>query len=305
MSLNMSSETQKKIQTGVDFPQFDVVSDPSDHHYFHSTTKKDITGRQLNKIMKEWKILERHLPDSIFVRVYEDRVDLMRAIIVGAAGTPYHDGLYLFDIFFPPNYPVQPPLVYYKSFGFRINPNLYEDGLICLSLLNTWPGGKRETWNTQESTILQVLVSIQALVLNEKPFFNEAGYDKLLERRHVILSACMAYANGEARIGHYNSSSSSSSPSSTCEGKFSLWLWICDWSSYFMSASTSSTSFGVSKTFKESIHQLEKQFSVAFKKNEASLKTLIKQLKAEKKNKTKSTPTEKKKKIETTRLFVW
>ncbi|XLR08874.1 hypothetical protein HN51_063881 [Arachis hypogaea] len=38
--------------------------------------------------MKEWKILEEHLPDSIYVRVYESRIDLMRAVIVGAAGTP-------------------------------------------------------------------------------------------------------------------------------------------------------------------------------------------------------------------------
>lgn len=33
-------------------------------------------------------------------------------------------------------------------------------------------------WDPLSSSILQVLVSLQGLVLNSKPYFNEAGYDK-------------------------------------------------------------------------------------------------------------------------------
>ncbi|XP_077251049.1 uncharacterized protein LOC143890298 isoform X2 [Tasmannia lanceolata] len=128
------------------------------------------------KIQQEWKILEKDLPELIFVRVYEERMDLLRAVIVGAAGTPYQDGLFFFDISFPPNYPHQPPLVYYYSGGLRLNPNLYASGKVCLSLLNTWSGNKDEMWTPGKSTMLQVLVSIQALVLNAKPYFNEPGY---------------------------------------------------------------------------------------------------------------------------------
>lgn len=68
-------------------------------------------------------------------------------------------------------------MVYYHSGGLRVNPNLYESGKVCLSLLNTWTGCGNEVWNPKSSTILQVLLSLQALVLNEKPYFNEAGYD--------------------------------------------------------------------------------------------------------------------------------
>ena len=32
----------------------------------------------------------------------------MRAAILGSPGTPYHDGLFFFDIFFPPDYPHEP-----------------------------------------------------------------------------------------------------------------------------------------------------------------------------------------------------
>ena len=34
----------------------------------------------------------------------------MRAVIVGAAGTPYHDGLFFFDIHLPADYPTVPPV---------------------------------------------------------------------------------------------------------------------------------------------------------------------------------------------------
>ena len=73
-------------------------------------------------------------------------------------------------------------MVHYNSGGLRLNPNLYESGKICLSLLNTWTGAGSEVWSPGTSTILQVLLSLQALVLNEKPYFNEAGYDQQIGR---------------------------------------------------------------------------------------------------------------------------
>ncbi|KAJ0498087.1 putative ubiquitin-conjugating enzyme E2, ubiquitin-conjugating enzyme/RWD [Helianthus annuus] len=67
--------------------------------------------------------------------------------------------------------------VYYHSGGLRINPNLYTSGDVCLSLLNTWHGSKNEKWTPTISTMLQVLVSMQGMVLNAKPYFNEPGYE--------------------------------------------------------------------------------------------------------------------------------
>ena len=54
------------------------------------------------------------------------------------------------------------------------NPNLYTDGKVCLSLLGTWQG---EPWQPGKSTLLQVLVSIQSLILVNDPYFNEPGYE--------------------------------------------------------------------------------------------------------------------------------
>ena len=68
--------------------------------------------------------------------------------------------------------------VYYHSHGLKLNPNLYETGKFCLSLLNTWTGRGNEIWDPKISSILQVLIYLQGLVLNARPYFNEAGYDK-------------------------------------------------------------------------------------------------------------------------------
>lgn len=48
--------------------------------------------------------------------------------------------------------------VQYRSWGLRVNPNMYENGYVCLSLLNTWNGRPNECWNPQASTLLQVLL---------------------------------------------------------------------------------------------------------------------------------------------------
>lgn len=167
-------ETLKKFRL---FKKFDTVEDHSDHFYSKKASSGKLASKNwAKKIQDEWKILENDLPDTIFVRVYESRMDLLRAVIMGADGTPYHNGLFFFDVYFPSNYPSVPPHVHYHSFGLRINPNLYNCGKVCLSLLNTWSGQGKEKWIPRVSTMLQVLVSIQGLILNAKPYFNEPGY---------------------------------------------------------------------------------------------------------------------------------
>lgn len=181
----MAPGDDKVAANTIEFLQFDILSGDSAHsdHYFIQSNKSKKSQDCFNnprsavsrKIAKEWKILEKDLPDSIYVRVYEQRIDLLRAVIIGAAGTPYHDGLFFFDIVLPSDYPNQPPKVYYHAHGLRLNPNLYSNGTVCLSLIHTWTGQGVELWTPAKSTILQLLVSIQGLVLNSKPYFNEPG----------------------------------------------------------------------------------------------------------------------------------
>ncbi|CAL4957998.1 unnamed protein product [Urochloa decumbens] len=163
------------------FVQFDMVQSPSDHHYLEDTSQGIGGGKKWTKrVQKEWKILENCLPETIYVLAFEDRMDLLRAAMVGAAGTPYQDGLFFFDMQLPPCYPAMPPQVCYRSFGLRVNPNLDKSGTVCLSLLDTFAGEGTELWSPASSTLLQVLVSIQGLVLTEQPYYNETGYEEMI-----------------------------------------------------------------------------------------------------------------------------
>jgi ubiquitin-conjugating enzyme E2 O len=51
------------------------------------------------------------------------------------------------------------------------------EGRVCLSLLGTWHSqNDTESWNSKQSTLLQLFLSIQSLVLTARPYYNEAGF---------------------------------------------------------------------------------------------------------------------------------
>jgi len=147
------------------FKKFDNISDPPFDHQFENkkpTNKHSLfpISRSLTKkLQQERKILETNLPNSILVRAYKNRIDLMRAVILGPPNTPYYHCLFFFDILFPSNYPTCPPKLFYLSQGLDSNnPSLQPDGTVFLSLLETGGG-----WDPKQSNLLQVLVSIQRL----------------------------------------------------------------------------------------------------------------------------------------------
>merc|ERR1712098_75806 len=121
------------------------------------------------------------LSSSVFVRSDDSKMTLLKAIITGPSETPYTGGVFEFDIFFPPGYPKCPPKVSFRTTGagtVRFNPNLYNEGKVCLSLLGTWEGAQGEQWNAETSTIIQVLISIQSLILCAEPYYNEPGFER-------------------------------------------------------------------------------------------------------------------------------
>ena len=132
----------------------------------------------LRKLLREIGTLNDSLPSNpaIFIRFDCETPQFLRACITAPADTPYAFGLFCFDIFVPDTYPQVPPKFHLLTTGngsVRFSPNLYADGKVCLSLLNTWSGPK---WN-QNSTLLQVLVSIQGLILGvEHPYYLEPGH---------------------------------------------------------------------------------------------------------------------------------
>lgn len=117
---------------------------------------------------------------AIFVAMDPARMHLMRALISGPEDTPYAHGLYLFDVGLRASYPATPPFVRIATTGdnkVRFNPNLYNDGYVCLSIINTWESSPEEMWNGATSTLLQVFLSIQSLVMDNEVLHKEPGYE--------------------------------------------------------------------------------------------------------------------------------
>ncbi|KAL3913103.1 MAG: hypothetical protein SGARI_000823 [Bacillariaceae sp.] len=134
----------------------------------------------LRRLLQELVALEDDLPSmtpNIWLRYDEETPQYIRAIIAAPQGTPYSLGLFAFDIFVPDSYPAQSPSMQLLTTGggtVRFSPNLYQNGKVCLSLLGTWSGPK---WNPMHSSLLQVLMSIQGLILGfEHPYYLEPGH---------------------------------------------------------------------------------------------------------------------------------
>jgi len=162
-------------------------NDQNTYMHYYDTTARKKGGGPGRALIKEARRCKRALPvphpnASAFVCFAEERMDLCRAVITGPIDTPYAFGLFVFDVFFPTDYPNIPPLVTFMTTGggqTRMNPNLYQDGKVCISLLGTTlSDDESQRWNPGHSSIAQVLLSIQTQLFVEEPYFNEAPRTK-------------------------------------------------------------------------------------------------------------------------------
>jgi baculoviral IAP repeat-containing protein 6 len=192
---------QKQYKSVMSAMQYDELDTLYQYSYAHHLPTSS-TAKRRKRVRQEHYDLQGSLPmewsSSVWVRYRATRFDTLQALISGPDDTPYSNGLFLFDVLFPEAYPTAPPKVTIQTTGggtVRFNPNLYNNGKVCLSLLGTWSGSDGETWDEKTSTLLQVLVSIQSLILVPDPYFNEPGYE-----------GTIATAKGIAASNKYNMS---------------------------------------------------------------------------------------------------
>lgn len=175
------------------------------------------------RIQQELRTLMHEPVPFIYVSAEEHDVTKITALIVGPLETPYAGGFFRFEIRVVPEYPMKPPKVHLQTTDggrVRFNPNLYDNGNVCLSILGTWTG---PAWSSAE-TLSSVLLSIQSLMCPH-PYHNEPGFESRGDPATV--AAYNDYIRFEtlrvAVVGTMNHPSYSDHFPVVCDRLFLLW----------------------------------------------------------------------------------
>lgn len=227
-----SLDDEEVLERYKSFKKFDEVDNYSDHIIMvNSLYTSEFSTFQWDF----WTNLKKGLDgtERIYVRGYKSVPDLLRAVIIGAEGTPYHDGLFFFDLCFPSGYGTSfssIPLVLYHSGGLCIHPEIDVDGCVTFSpqyqfglprtctmlqllvyirdeyltaqpllgkdRVTTCPGDGQISVLYNEDTIIRSLKTM-VYVMNHPPLhFEDLVVGHFRSRAHNILMACKAYMEG-------------------------------------------------------------------------------------------------------------
>jgi len=165
-----------------------------------------MSSRKIKRILNEIRELEDSkkilIESGIYFNYNEDNLDKIYVMFIGPSDTPYEKGFYFFELTYPENYPMIPPNMKYFTQGYlynkkkqsvkiRFNPNLYTNGKVCLSMLNTWKG---PGW-VPTNTVSNILVAVQALVFNDEPLKNEPGFESSPKEQIDNYSTVIKFSN--------------------------------------------------------------------------------------------------------------
>jgi ubiquitin-protein ligase len=136
------------------------------------------------------------------IHYHMDEIDITNgwALIFGPEDTPYEGGAYIFSVKFPKNYPFEPPefKTLVQDGCTRFNPNMYRDGKVCLSLLNTWNIGDK--WSSCQ-TLSAILLSIQTAVLCKNPLTREPSKENYgNSEESIIYDRMILHANLQTAV---------------------------------------------------------------------------------------------------------
>jgi hypothetical protein len=101
--------------------RFGSVDDLSSSIYAREAVPCSLPRTLVKRLAKEYADLSRSLPvsagSSVLVRHQESALHQAQMLVLAPEGTPYARGCFLFDVFFPPDYPAVPPRVNLATTG--------------------------------------------------------------------------------------------------------------------------------------------------------------------------------------------
>lgn len=113
--------------------------------------------------------------DGIYYKPHDTDITKGIAMLIGPKDTPYYGGYYFLSVEFPTDYPFSPISIktLTQDGVTRFNPNMYKDGKVCLSILNTWHDGPQWSGVQTLESVLRVILSD---VLSNNPLENEPAF---------------------------------------------------------------------------------------------------------------------------------
>lgn len=124
------------------------------------------------RIMKDIEVLKKNQEalatnDGIYFHIDEANITTLKLLIIPKPKqdasdpsfiSPYTGGFFIFEFKFPEDFPLSPPKITFhpQQNGFRLHPNYYQQGKVCLSVINTW-GGQDWSPSTSIMSLFHVL----------------------------------------------------------------------------------------------------------------------------------------------------
>ncbi|CAL5225267.1 g8061 [Coccomyxa viridis] len=121
------------------------------------------------RLVKELKELSRNKVEDVRLEANDSDIHRWKAHLTGPSKTPYEGGTFVLDIKVPDQYPLVPPIVYYRTKIFHPNVH-FKTGEICLDILKTaWS----PAW-TLHSTC-QAILALMSDAAPDSPLNCDAG----------------------------------------------------------------------------------------------------------------------------------
>uniref|UniRef100_A0A8C2RVT7 Ubiquitin-conjugating enzyme E2 T n=1 Tax=Capra hircus TaxID=9925 RepID=A0A8C2RVT7_CAPHI len=119
--------------------------------------------QRTSRLKRELSLLAAEPPPGITCWQDGDRMEDLRAQILGGANTPYEKGVFKLEVHIPERYPFEPPQIRFLTPIYH--PNIDAAGRICLDVLKLPPKG---AWRPSLN-IATLLTSVQQLMAEPNP----------------------------------------------------------------------------------------------------------------------------------------
>ncbi|EGR29260.1 ubiquitin-conjugating enzyme e2-17 kda, putative [Ichthyophthirius multifiliis] len=118
-----------------------------------------MTTMSKRRLLKDFKKLQDDPPQEFTAMPMEDNILIWDALLYGPQDTIWDGAIFRLSLEFTEDYPNKPPIVKFKTNIFH--PNIYNDGQICLDIL-------QNQWSTIYD-VWAILTSIRSLLTDPNP----------------------------------------------------------------------------------------------------------------------------------------